>query len=149
MKRVVLKRGTKRLRSKTKLKRRSKVTYRKLMRMAIQSFNHFVREYYKRHYGNCPFCGVRPIEQCFHFISAYFLNTRFDWRNVIGSCAGCNRDNEWHPHTYLTWFLDHRGRDTWDELMAASKKQIKLSREDLQRITREYDGMYDDLERMR
>lgn len=103
-------------------------------------FSFYIRLKSKRLYGRCPFHEVttfRPIQQCFHFITRSKHSVRWDERNAVGSCAGCNIRNE-HDTTFidevLSWYKKTHGEPAWETLKADSLRIAKFSREDLKAI---------------
>lgn len=105
-------------------------------------FSLVVRIETKKKYGRlCPFCGVRPIECCFHFITRSKWAIRWDFRNAIGSCCGCNKENEYNPGRFILWFLKNQGgQEAWERLVLDSHKVRKWSTEDLKDLHAEIQG---------
>lgn len=106
-------------------------------------FSFYIRIKSKRLYGRCPFHPIecfRPIQQCFHFITRSKHSVRWDERNAVGSCAGCNLRME-HDTTFidtvLSWYKKTHGEPAWEALKADSLKIAKFSREDLKAIVEE------------
>jgi hypothetical protein len=94
----------------------------------------------KRLRGSCPFHETferKPIEQCFHFVTRSKHSVRWDERNAVGSCAGCNIRYE-HDQTFVDtvfeWYKNEFGQEAWDTLKRDSNKIAKFSRIDLMEI---------------
>jgi hypothetical protein len=90
----------------------------------------------RKRLGKCPFhhLSAAPIEHCFHFITRSKHSVRWDTRNAVGSCAGCNFRYE-HDQTFIdrvfNWYRDTHGQEAWDQLMRDANVIVKRSRTDL------------------
>jgi len=100
-------------------------------------FGLYVKLRDKRVIGKCPFHvdGVfKPIEQVFHFITRGKHSIRWDERNAVGSCAGCNIRYE-HDQGFvdyvLNWYKTTRGLMAWEQLVRDGNKLANFSRSDL------------------
>jgi hypothetical protein len=86
--------------------------------------------------GRCPFhhMAVVPIEHCFHFITRAKHSVRWDKRNAVGSCAGCNLRYE-HDHVFVdrvfSWYKETHGEEAWDTLKRDANRIAKRTRTDL------------------
>ncbi|MDI6808493.1 MAG: hypothetical protein QME66_05860 [Candidatus Eisenbacteria bacterium] len=110
-----------------------KPTIRKLLVKKLDNlFSLYIRLRTRNYSGpNCPFCSKNPIECCFHFITRAKYSVRWDDRNAVGSCSGCNYRMEYDPHKYIKWYIDHYGKDSYDELIRDSNIIKKRDNEDL------------------
>lgn len=86
--------------------------------------------------GKCPWCP-RPSNQPFHFITRSKHSVRWDLRNVVMSCGGCNVKYE-HDQTFvdlvLTWYKKRFGQDAWDQLVRDSHVVANFSMTRLREI---------------
>src|SRR3990167_8408797 len=95
-------------------------------------FSIFIRIRDKRIFGGmCPFCNKRPIECCFHFITRSKYIVRWYENNAVGSCHGCNFNNEFNPALYIQWYINNRGKDAFDALVLVSHQIAKFSNDEL------------------
>lgn len=100
---------------------------------ALFSFRIRIRD--KRLYGGiCPLCKSKPIECCFHFVTRAKHSLRWDERNAIGSCHGCNYRYEYDPHFAIEWYQNTYGKDSYYDLIRDGNKIAKFSNEDLNNI---------------
>ena len=102
-------------------------------------FSEYIRTKAKRSFGGeCPFShkdGRRhPVQHCFHFITRAKYSVRWDPRNAIGSCAGCNLENEYNPHRFIDWFIKAFGQQKFSVLVRDSNRLARFSNEDLRQI---------------
>ncbi len=83
-----------------------------------------------------PGCG-KPTQHCFHIFTRAKRSIRWDYRNSVGSCAGCNmryeQDQAFIDDVRL-WFVERFGQDEWDRLKADGNKIANHSNDDLQFI---------------
>ena len=79
----------------------------------------------------CPFCG-KNTEHCFHFVTRAKYSVRWDERNAVGSCAGCNLRYEYDPHFAVTWYINRCGLPAYEQLIRDGNQIAKLENSDLQ-----------------
>lgn len=115
-----------------------------LIKAADKAMSLYVREKTRREYGSCPFCG-KPIEHNFHFVTRTHHATRWDEKNCIGSCAGCNCENEYNPHPFVLWYIKRYGASEFENLVLRSKMTQKWSRSDLEFLALDYQKKYEAL----
>ena len=110
-----------------------KPSIRKLLILKLDNlFSLYIRLKTKNTFGPyCPFCSKNPIECCFHFITRSKYSVRWDERNAVGSCHGCNYRMEYDPHKYVQWYIKNYGQEKYDELIKDSNIIRKLDNEDL------------------
>lgn len=107
-----------------------------LVRQLDALFSLKIRARDQRVRGKCPFhhMSVRPIEQCFHFITRAKQSVRWDDRNACGSCAACNIRYE-HDQTFVDfvfdWYKETYGEIIWDQLKRDANIIVHRSRTDL------------------
>lgn len=112
-------------------KKKKKPGRKKVIRLLDAAFSNTVRAETIAEYGLCPFNCGRAIEHCFHFVTRAKYSVRWDRRNAVGSCAGCNYRYEFDPHFAITWYIDRFGLSAYEELIADGNKIAKLSTQDL------------------
>lgn len=113
-----------------KVRKVPKATIRKRLVKALdKAFSLKVRAQWKA----CPFCGGR-VEHCFHFVTRSKHSVRWDERNAVGSCAGCNYRYEFDPHFAVSWFIANRGLDAYSQLIRDGNQIAKHSNDELQRL---------------
>lgn len=113
-----------------KIKRKKKPGRKKVVRLLDSVFSNTVRQASREEIGHCAFCP-NPIEQCFHFITRAKHSVRWDRRNAVGSCAGCNYRYEFDPHFAIRWYIDKFGLPAYEQLIADGNKIAKFSIADL------------------
>lgn len=84
------------------------------------------------HNGLCAFCKRNQINCCFHFITRAKYNTRWDFDNCRASCFSCNYRMEFNPAPFIQWFINHYGKDKFDDLIFKSNQTAKFSNFDLE-----------------
>jgi len=94
------------------------------------AFSILIRIRTKREIGHCAFCP-KPIEHCFHFITRAKYSIRWDSRNAIGSCRGCNYRNEFDPHNFVYYFIRRWGQQSLNDLIRDGNRVAKFSNDDL------------------
>lgn len=71
--------------------------------------------------GLCVLCLKRPIEVCFHWISRGSFATRWDERNAVGSCKGCNFEETFRKQKYRDMFISRYGLPLREELESMAR----------------------------
>ena len=108
-----------------------------------KQFSLLVRAISKREFAVCPFCHIRQIECCFHFVTRAKHSVRWDLTNAVGSCHSCNYTMEYNPHPFVSWYIKRNGLDAYENLILRSNKIAKFGIGDLEDILQ---GIYDGLE---
>jgi len=87
----------------------------------------------KRDRGYCPFhvFEKKPIECCFHFLTRAKFSIRWDERNAVGACHGCNLRMEYDPAPFLQWFVKQYGQTALDTLILDGNRIAKFSNDEL------------------
>ena len=88
--------------------------------------------------GPCYTCTRMAILECSHFISRQHRSTRWDERNVHGSCSWCNRWQHGNLAEYYVRLVRDYGQSAVDELLALKRKTVKHSRADLEAMIEQY-----------
>lgn len=101
---------------------------KRLIKALDKAFSLAVRALWKA----CPFCGG-TVEHAFHFVTRAKYSVRWDERNAVGSCAGCNYRYEFDPHFAIAWFIANRGLDAYSQLIRDGNQIAKHTNEDLQK----------------
>jgi hypothetical protein len=96
-------------------------------------FSHYIRLRDKRAFGRCPFCSG-PIQCCFHFVTRSKHSVRWENRNAVGSCHGCNFKNEHDPHFAISWYIESYGLENYNQLVKDGNIIAKFSMDDLRGI---------------
>jgi hypothetical protein len=112
-------------------KKPKKVTKAKLRKRLIVALDKEFSEFIRGMFTACPFCG-RPVEHCFHFVTRAKYSVRWDERNAVGSCAGCNYRYEFDPHFAIQWFIAFRGLPAYEQLIQDGNKIKKWDNADLE-----------------
>lgn len=117
---------------------------KRLVKKLDHLFSEYIRLRDKRAYGGCFFCG-RPIENCFHVITRAKHAVRWDERNGLGSCAGCNLRFE-HDTVFIfnvqKKYVETFGQAAFDELMRLGSSPAKHSIADLEAIKKKLEDGY-------
>jgi len=97
--------------------------------------------------GRCSLCQQAPIEDCAHLISRGKHSVRWDPRNAMGQCRGCNLRHEYHPQYYTAWWIKRHGEEAYQALVRDSNQIAKYSRADLEEIIAKFNGRKSDSEK--
>ena len=120
------------------LRRRSKGERPKAVAANDRDHSMFIRIRDKRQTGGyCVFGCGRHIGCAFHFYTRIHTATRWDDSNVVGSCSGCNMENEYRPAKYQSWFIDRYGAEAWAALGRKSQTIVKWGVPELKAINAE------------
>lgn len=115
-----------------------------LIKKADKWFSLYVREVTRRMYGElCPFGCGEAITQAFHFITRSKYAVRWDTRNCIGSCGGCNYTMEFNPSQFVKWFLDRFGKEAYLQLIQDSNRPANFSDDYLEEIAEKFKQQYE------
>lgn len=131
---------------KPKAKKRPKSERTRLRKQLDSLFSLYIRTRDKRKgAGKCIFACGRPIEVAFHFVSRGNLGTRWDPRNAVGSCRGCNYSEamdrrEERKAYWRGWHVALVGEATRLDLEAKAKQITKLSDADLEGLLADIKG---------
>ena len=86
--------------------------------------------------GSCVSCGRWRELQCGHFVKRGHTAIRWDERNAHGQCAGCNIEGD---NIQYTLYMQKRyGQSVVDELLAAKRKTVKMTRADYEQLLEKY-----------
>lgn len=103
-------------------------------------FSICVRMRDRRERGRCPFHAVttfRPIECVFHIFTRAKFVIRWDLRNGVGACHGCNKRYE-HDQTFVEqvfiWYKAEFGVEAFEALRAEGNGRSKFSLADLEAL---------------
>lgn len=114
---------------------------KRLVAQLDQLFSIYIRTRDKRAFGGrCPFVCGNPIQCCFHFVTRAKHSLRWDDRNAVGSCVGCNYRFEFDPHFAIQWYVEKFGQQAYDALICQGNKQARFSLDDLRAIKRRLDS---------
>lgn len=115
------------LRFKTSKRKRGVMTPTKLKKLADANFSRFVRQKYANQEGEvtcytCPYTNHWKKLQNGHFVSRFYLNTRYDERNCRPQCYTCNMfRNGMAPH-FAERLIKEYGPGIIDELFTDARK---------------------------
>ena len=89
-------------------------------------------------HGLCPFhTQCVPATQTFHFITRGKHSVRWDDRNAVRACGGCNVRFE-HEAGFIdqvfTWYKTTHGQEVWDKLIFDGNQRAGFSRTDLMEL---------------
>lgn len=76
--------------------------------------------------GRCVFGCGKMIECVFHFVTRSKHSVRWDERNGVGSCSGCNLRYEYDPHFAVRWYLEKNGHEAYDALVRDGNRIAKF-----------------------
>ena len=97
-------------------------------------FSSYIRMRDKRkNSGRCTFC-FKPIACCFHFVTRAKHSVRWDDRNAVASCFGCNYRYEFDPHFAIQWYIAKHGQEAYDILIYDGNRQAKFGIGDLEAL---------------
>lgn len=98
-------------------------------------FSTYIRTRDKRITGGmCTFDCGQPIHCAFHFVTRAKYSLRWDERNAVGSCSGCNFRYEFDPHFAVQWYLKNNGQEAYETLIRDGNRIAKFSLLDLESI---------------
>ncbi len=120
------------------------MTRKAAVRHADKWYSLYIRKITQMEYGKCPFCG-KPIEHCFHWFSRVAYSLRWDVRNGIGSCAGCNIKMEYQPYEFYQWLTKKTSQEFVDTLNREWHKIAKFTTAEIKEIGDKYKRMYEEL----
>lgn len=139
-------------------RRKKKPSLPKLKRKADAALSKYVRARTTQLYGGkCPICGRGPliplkitkrnkkpegpaVQACFHFVRAkYHPSTRWDIRNVIGTCHKCNWVEYRDPDISRAWYIETFGVEAYLKLVKDSTKSFTPTVEWLTAFILEYE----------
>ncbi len=66
----------------------------------------------------CVRCREQRSAHCAHNFGRGYMQTRVDFDNAVGLCAGCHMYLTHNPHEHVEFFRDRLGADQYDDLMA-------------------------------
>lgn len=119
---------------------------KKMVATLDKEFSLLVRAIARKEFnGICPFCGKRPIECCFHFVTRSKHIVRWDLTNAVGSCIPCNGKMEYDPHPFIKWYIDRYGLEAYDSLVLRSNKIAAFSMLELEQIRKRIADSMDDI----
>jgi hypothetical protein len=125
--------------------RMAKSVRKKLVKTLDKVFSLYIRKRDSiENDGKCVFCR-KPIQHCFHFITRAKYATRWNEINAVGSCAGCNFENEFNPHKFIQWFLKKYGLKMYEDLIYESNLVHKFEPDDLSHMIEKYQQHYEAL----
>ncbi len=103
-------------------------------RAVIRRLDTLMSLYVRERDGKCITCGsVRNLENG-HFISRYFLWTRFDGRNCNAQCHECNSLHESNPGAYELALIHKYGPTATLDLKRLAGNGDKMTRKHLEYI---------------
>ena len=109
---------------------------KRLVKQLDSLFADYIKTRDRRAFGGCFFCG-KPIEHVFHIITRAKHAVRWDDRNGVGSCAGCNLRYE-HDTVFLVQahrrYITKFGQAAFDDLLRLGGQPAKFSMDDLRAI---------------
>jgi len=94
------------------------------VRRLDKAFSLLIRE---RDLHVCQICGSRANPQCGHIFSRVAYATRWDPRNAVCMCAGCNIRHESNAWPVLKFFKDKFGEELLTELQRLWNKPRPLA----------------------
>ncbi len=102
----------------------------KLKKEADRVFSLYIRQKYANHEGNikcytCPYVGTVKKLQCGHFVSRFYLDTRYDERNCRPQCITCNIWRKGRTPEFAALLKEELGEGIVDELFAKGRKLVK------------------------
>lgn len=110
------------------------MTKRKRLVVALDAlFSQYIRLRDKRIFGGCFFCG-KPIQCVFHMVTRAKHAVRWDTRNGVGACSGCNLRYEYDPHGFVRIYVERFGQEAWNKLINDGCRVARFSIDDLRRI---------------
>ena len=119
---------------------KKKTIRRTLVKKLDEVFSKVVRQ---RTGELCPLCGQRPVQCAFHFISRNRKSVRWDFRNVIGSCHGCNMEERNDHSRFTQWYIDNYGERAYLELLRDSAQPRKWELYELEEMIERFKGELD------
>ena len=127
-----------------KTRRTSSQERKRLVKKLDILFSEYIRLRDKRAYGGCFFCG-KPIQHVFHVITRSKRAVRWDDRNGLGSCAGCNLRFE-HDTVFIfnvqKKYIETFGQVAFDDLMRLGSSPARHSLDDLRAIKKKLEDNY-------
>lgn len=130
---------------RVKVKKPKLLGRKQLVKRLDAAFSILVRIKTKQEIGHCAFCP-NPIQDCFHFLTRSKYSIRWDFRNAIGSCKGCNFKNEFDPHSFIAYFLKRWGQEAYEKLVLDGNTLSDYSIHDLRQLLDSMTGTLKPLE---
>ena len=109
---------------KKKRKVPARTILKRLKVKADKALSEYVRKQTTWAYALCPLCNVNPVHHNFHFISRKRAILRWDIRNCIGSCKGCNLMENYWPDLSRAFYIRTFGVDQYLALVDESRKSF-------------------------
>lgn len=109
-----------------------------LVRELDRHFSLFIRA---RDSNKCRICGSTYMPQCGHIFSRVAYATRWDVRNAVCMCAGCNIRHESNAWPVIKWFKETFGEELLDELQRLWNKPKALTNPELRELLSEIKGL--------
>lgn len=109
----------------------------KLVKKLDAVFSKYIRWYYAdaNGYVECYTCNVqKPVKemQCGHFQSRKHRSTRWHTNNCRPQCVKCNMYSQGEQYTFGKLLEAEIGKENVDEIVATSKRTLKLTKVDLE-----------------
>jgi len=122
-------------------KRRKLTVVQKLMRKADRSLSAYIRAYFEKESKLCPLCKIKPIKCCFHIVRRGRKAVRWDHRNVIATCFGCNLRELHDPDPSRAYFIRRFGVKLYLKLVDKSRESFVPEKDYLEGVIKKYDRM--------
>ncbi len=111
----------------------------KLVKKLDAVFSKYIRWYYAdaNGYVECYTCNVqKPVKemQCGHFQSRKHRSTRWHTNNCRPQCVKCNMYSQGEQYTFGKLLEAEIGKESVDEIVATSKRTLKLTKVDLESL---------------
>ena len=109
----------------------------KLVKKLDAVFSKYIRWYYAddNGYVECYTCNVqKPVKemQCGHFQSRMHRSTRWHTNNCRPQCVKCNMFSQGEQYMFGKLLELEIGKENVDEIVATSKRTLKLTKVDLE-----------------
>jgi hypothetical protein len=118
---------------------------KKIIKKLDTVFSKYIRE--RDHY-KCCVCGVTSathIIQCGHLFSRVSHSTRWDEKNALAQCAGCNLIHEHDFEPLRQAWLSRHSQKEYDLLYTKFKKSTKFTIGELTFLIKHYNNKLKEL----
>jgi hypothetical protein len=120
------------------------MTRKQAVNRADTAFSRYIRA---RDNWTCFTCHKRGedkdgVMQCGHLITRAKYSTRWDERNAVCQCSGCNLRHEYQPEILTDAYISHHGVDVYHQLVYASNQPRKLITDEILDIASHYSALY-------
>lgn len=122
------------------MKIKRKPSKRKKLVIALDRiFSLYIRQ---RDDNRCFTCGTTENPTCGHLFTRACYSTRWDERNAMCQCSGCNFRHEFNPHIFTNAYINKFGLVQYQKMYALHARSQKLGIKELEQILNQLKQKY-------